>query len=401
MRIALVDGSPKSVLYPLPLLKLGAWQKDAGNHCELFIDGRLPEPGAFDEIWVTTRFTFDVLFARSLILEAVQRASRVWVGGISVTLLPNYFKNLGADIHLGLLPAAESYAPDYSLLEGVPEYSITHTSRGCIRKCKFCMVTKLEPEFSHRSDWERDLSPETTRVLFYDNNWFAKDPEDFKSDVEKIKRLVSDEKITWFDFNQGLDARLLTDEIADMLEGLPMDPVRFAFDGLHEDGHYQRAIERMTARGFRNFLGYVLYNFMDTPQDFYYRLREAVRLQTELRPQLSGPRHLQVQSFPMKYQPILDVNSRNYTGKHWTPQKLKGFNAIRSYFSAGWGTITAQGGATMEPIEEFEYWLGGDAQEFERLISYPKIRELMKRKKGVLRMDRAKAKTAPESVSSS
>jgi len=384
MRIALVDGSPISNVYPLPLLKLGAWQKAEGNTCKLFYDGKLPEAGEFDEIWVTTRFTYDVLFARKVIHEATKRAGRVWIGGISASLLPHYFKNLDADIHVGLLLEAERFSPDYSLLDEPPEYSITHTSRGCIRKCKFCMVPKLEPEFSHREDWERDLAPEATRVLFYDNNWLAKAPEDFAADIEKLRNLVAEKRITNIDFNQGLDARLLTDEIADMLEGLPISPVRFAFDGMQEDGHYQRAVGMMADRGFRKFMTYVLYNFTDTPQDFYYRLRESVRLSAE--------RRIEVSSYPMRFQPILEADrGRAYVGKHWTKQKKKAFSAIRSRHSLfGQISFTSHGGI-LKPMEEFEYWFGKDAEEFVRLLSYPKIIELMKRRKGALRMMRAQA----------
>ena len=308
---------PKAKLYPLALLKLGAWQKAVGNECELFED-TLPTAGAFDEIWLTTLFTFDIPHALGIVREAKNRAGRVWVGGVSATLLPEHFEREGVEVHRGLVPEAEAFAPDYSLLGAKPQYSISHTSRGCVRKCKFCMVHRLEPEFVNRTDWERDLVPGVGKVLFYDNNWLAKKPDDLAADVAKLRGLVSAEHITKIDFNQGLDARLMTEDIADLLAGLPIRPIRFAFDGMQEDGHYQRAIEMMAARGFREFRTYVLYNFKDTPQDFYYRLRESARLAQDLK--------ISVQSFPMRYQPILLIDGgREYTGKHWTSKKKKVF----------------------------------------------------------------------------
>lgn len=381
MRIALVDGTPTSTLYPLPLLKIGAWRQSLGDECKIFYS-TLPSAGEYDEIWITTRFTFDVPFAVGLVREAKKRARRVLVGGISASLLPEYFEREGVEVHRGLIPEVESFAPDYSLLGFKPEYSISHTSRGCIRKCGFCMVTKLEPAFTDRPDWDRDLSPLTTKVYFYDNNWLAKPPEQFKRDVDKLHALVKAGRISEIDFNQGLDARLVTDEIADMLKGLPIRPVRFAFDGMHEDGYYQGAIKRMIDRGFHNFMSYVLFNFMDKPSDFYYRLREGARLSQEFR--------CAVDSFPMCYQPILEVDTgRDYVGKHWTAEKKRGFKTIRSCHSGPSGTMTTHAYNAFPPLEEFEYWYGKNAAEFERLISYPKIRQLAQRKKGALRLRRA------------
>ena len=384
MRIALIDGSPKKKgrLYPLPLLKIGAWRKDKGDEVVLFM-GELPAAGEFDEIWITTRFTFEIPFAVGLVREAKNRAKRVLVGGISATLLPEYFENEGVEVHKGLLPDAEHYAPDYSILGYEPKYSITHTSRGCIRKCGFCMVPRLEPEFTNEPGWDKSFYPGATDILFYDNNWLAKPMDELRADVEKMKKLIADGRITSMDFNQGLDARLVTDEIADLLEGLPIKPIRFAFDGMHEDGFYQDAVRMMVDYGFKEFMSYVLYNFTDTPEDFYYRLKETVKLQVE-----TG---VSVASFPMRYQPILDIDTnREYIGEHWTQQMRKNFIVIRGPHSAAAGTVSTTS------MEEFEYWFGKDGDNFIKLLTYSKLRELVKKKTGSLRMERAIKKVSNE-----
>jgi hypothetical protein len=380
MKIALIDATPKSELYPLPLLKLGAWVKDRGDQCQLFLNGKLPAAKKFDEIWITTRFTFDMPFALGVVREAKKRARRVWVGGISASLLPEYYQSLGVDVHIGLLPEAEHYAPDYSILGHNPEYSITHTSRGCIRKCGFCMVSKLEKKFEDRAGWELDLSPHTKKVLFYDNNWIAKPFDELSRDVGIIRRLIKEKSINDIDFNQGLDARLVTDKIADLLQGLPIRPVRFAFDGMHEDKHIQNAIGKMAERGFKSFRNYVLYNFMDHPSDFYYRLREHVRLAHDL--------NIDVEAFPMRYQPILDINNqRDFIGKHWTKKERQAFMLILAKHSI-YGQISTR------DMDEFEFWFGKDENEFIALLNYPRIGELAKRKQGALRMKRAVKRNA-------
>ena len=376
MRIALIDSNPKPKMYPLPLLKIGAWRKSLGDQCVIF-NNRLPEKDEFDEIWITTTFTFDVSHALGIVREAKNRASRVLVGGVASSLLPKRFESLGVEVHVGIHDEIESMHPDYSLLDTVPTYSISHTSRGCVRKCGFCMVNRLEPKFFNRKNWENDIHPDADQIVFYDNNWFAKGFKGLKEDVKKLEKIISNGKIKTIDFNQGLDARLLTEKIADLLKGLPIIPVRFAFDDMSEDGFYQNAVMMMNKRGFNDFSAYVLYNYNDTPQDFYYRLRESVRLQVELKIR-------DVRSFPMRYQPIFDIDKRRkYVGRNWNVAKRGSFKAILAQASTC-------GQVSSSTIKEFEYWFGRDADEFDKLLSYPKIRELSKRKKGALRTMRAK-----------
>ena len=378
MRVALVDPVPTNKVYSVALLKLGAMLKGDGHECQLY-SGRLPKAGEFDAIWMTTLFTYDIPKELGVALEAQKRAPEVRVGGVAATLLPHLFEDHGLDVHRGLISEAEACAPDYGLLSERPDYSVTHTSRGCVRKCGFCMVSKLEPAFESR-DWERDLCPGAERVLFYDNNWLAKAFDAWLADVQIIKKLVKDGRIREMDFNQGLDCRLLTDDHVDALRGVPIRPVRFAFDGMQENGHFQQAVERMVKAGHRDFGAYALYNFKDTPEDFYYRLRECARLTEDL--------NVSVQAFPMRYQPILDIDGgRHYVGQHWTEAQRAGFMSILSLHSRC-GQMSAKA------MWEFEYWFGKTGEEFAALLAYPQIRERAQRRKAALRLTRARARGA-------
>lgn len=387
MRIALVDSNPRPAVYPLPLLKLGAWRRSLGDECKIY-NFSLPAKGEYDEIWVTTLFTYNLYEAVRLAAEATTRASKVKVGGVAATLLPDYFQHEGVDVHRGLHPEAENFAPDYSLLDEDPDYSITYASRGCVRKCKFCMVSRLEPEFRNRRDWIRDLHPRAKRILFYDNNWLAKDVKDLIYDAEIIRKLQEEGQIQEVDFNQALDARLLTEEKADILQGLKIYPMRFGFDSMAVDGIVQSAIRMLAERGFHKFQYYTLYNYKDTPEDLYYRIKQS--------PVLKEKYNIEVTAVPMRYHPILDVASgRDYVGRHWSAQALKGFMAIIARHSAH-GQISTVGGSIYSAIEEFEYWFGKDEKEFVRLINYKNIRLLANRKKGDLRRRRAAVKQVQE-----
>ena len=146
---------------------------------------------------------------------------------------------------------------------------------------------------------------------------------------------------------------------------------------MHVDKHYQNAVTLMAEQGFKEFMSYNLYNWTDKPKDLYYRLRENVRLMEELKLK-------DMYAFPMKFQPIMKVNSeRNHISKHWTQAKLNGFVALRNSHSFS-------GQISCHHMGEFEYWFGKNAEEFEKLISYPKIKLLAERKKSKLRLERIK-----------
>ena len=384
MRIALIDTTASTNntprLYPIALLKLGAWLKTQGEEVDLFMN-RLPGTGEYDAIWISTLFTFDIPKALGMVIEAKKRAKYIRVGGIASTLIPEPFEKLGVELHKGLHDGAERMVGDYSLLPESPRYAIVYTSRGCVRNCGFCMVHRLEPEFRDLPDWENQLPeiPKGSRfnILIYDNNWLAKPPDLLARDAEKLRELHKNGRIRKFDFNQGLDCRLMTEATAELLEGIPIYPVRFAFDWKAEDGYYQDAVRMMAKRGFREFISYMLYNYKDNPGDFYYRLKESARLTEEL--------GVQVKSFPMRYQPILEVDpSRKYVGSHWSETMIGSFRRILAAHST-FGQVSCLGGNGMRPLEEFEYWFGRDEEEFVKLLTFPEIRELIKRKKSALR----------------
>lgn len=381
MRVALIDTTKRRTHYSIALLKLGAWIRDRGDECELF-EGTLPEAGTFNEIWLSTVFSFDMPRALEFARAARDRADRVLIGGVSATLFPDYFTREGFEVVRGLVPEAEAMRPAYDLLPEPPDYAITHTSRGCPRSCEFCMVSRLEPKFRARASWTQDVPEGVSEIRFYDNNVLALPPKKLEDVVGRTRALIDDFGITHIDFNQGLDARLLTGKSADLLALLPMHNVRFAFDGMQEEGHYQRAVRMMAARGSTMFRTYVLYNHTGTPAEFYHRIRASVELQIELR---AAGHKVRVESYPMKFAPVVSPDlARDHVGYHW---RRSDRNAIHDILS-----ISAAGSMTVSPgdLEEFEYWWGRDADEFLTLIRFPDLKLLLDRRRGSLRLSRAR-----------
>ena len=181
--ILLLEPGYRNKYPPLGLMKLAAYHRDRGDHVH-FIKGESAaiRLQSWDRVYVTTLFSFEwVRTSKAIdfaILAAGNQPERVFVGGIAASLMHEEFVKeprwAGVRFIAGLLdgpPATslqlsafdddfgaddctgtpiEERIPDYSILEHIDyEYPVNdayfgYSTRGCIRKCHFCGVPKLE-----------------------------------------------------------------------------------------------------------------------------------------------------------------------------------------------------------------------------------------------------------------
>lgn len=104
------------------------------------------------------------------------------------------------------------------------------------------------------------------------------------------------------DFNQGMDARQLTDEKMRILSRIPIEPFRLAFDSIKYKTIYSDALKIAAKYGVSSFSNYILYNCDDKPEELWERLKVNVDLAKELK--------VKIFSFPMKYAPINRTDGR-------------------------------------------------------------------------------------------
>ena len=162
--------------------------------------------------------------------------------------------------------------------------------------------------------------------------------------------------VRYVDFNQGLDARLIDDYKMSRLAELNIRPMRIAFDHIEQREIYERAIRLAAKCGIKDLSNYLLYNFLDTPEDFYERLRINIELCEEL--------DVAIYSFPMKYCPIDDpkyFRNRDYIGRHWNRKFIRAIQAI----------INATKGKVGRGREFFEKAFGKNLDEFYDLLYMP------------------------------
>jgi len=173
------EGKNHKNYLPVGLLKLAALYKAKGD-CTQLARGNLPlneidfEP---DQIFITSLFTYwreyvkqSVSHYRSLFPRA-----RISVGGIYASLMPKdcqEYTNCD-EVCIGVHNEAENFLPDYNSLSEPTEinYQIIHATRGCIRNCTFCGVSKIEPRFTYKESIAKEIF--TNRLVFYDNNMLA------------------------------------------------------------------------------------------------------------------------------------------------------------------------------------------------------------------------------------
>jgi pyruvate-formate lyase-activating enzyme len=228
------------------------------------------------------------------------------VGGIYATLCPEHlrkkFKNR-IEIHRGLMEKVEDVLPDYSL---VPYWnaSIVFSSRGCINKCRFCSVPQIEPEFKAKSSIKHLIYPGHKRVVLWDNNILASPYwENIFDELEELNLEV--------DFNQGLDARLIEEEVALKLMDLKVPILRLAYDSNGVKKSLEKAINLLKSVGIkgRRIIVYCLYNHLDTPEDFLNRTKDLLQWE--------------VVAYPMRYEPLKPRPKNTYISPNWTAEQLE------------------------------------------------------------------------------
>ena len=174
-------------------------------------------------------------------------------------------------------------------------------------------------------------------------------------------------KLRFIDFNQGLDARLFTQDKANLLGQIAIRPVRIAFDSMSVEKQYCNAIKMCVNAGIRDFSNYLLYNFEDHPDDLYNRLRINVDLCETLSKKTK--QGVSIYSFPMKYHPIRKTeemdedfsHNRDFIGKHWNRKYIRAIQAI----------LNSTKGKIGRGIDFFEKAFGKNIDEYRLLLYMP------------------------------
>ncbi|HEX9963818.1 MAG TPA: radical SAM protein [Allosphingosinicella sp.] len=408
--ILLIEPGYKNKYPPLGLMKIAQYHGPHGKRDRVrFIKGedRSVLREAWDRIYVTTLFSFEYPKIAQTIDFALEVANgqsdKVFVGGIAASLMHERFLDeprwAGVRFIKGLLsqpPAValeldefseelyaddvhgrpiEDLVPDYSILDQVEyQYPVrdayfAYCSRGCIRKCHFCGVPKLEGAMRDTESLtaivraiEEMYGPKKDLILM-DNNVVASPRfKDIMAEIRdlgftpgaKLHRPGRAPVQRRVDFNQGVDARILCKDPMYLRElaSICLKPLRIAFDHLGVKKPYEQAVRYAADVGLSELSNYMLYNFHDGPQDLFERMRLNVELNEEL--------GIRIWSFPMRYQPT-DRPDRGHVGEKWSRYQLRSMQIV----------LQATHGIVSGAPEFFKRAFGDTYDEYQRILMMP------------------------------
>lgn len=165
----------------------------------------------------------------------------------------------GYDIYSHLPEEIDRMQPDYSIYPNVPsDTAYGFLTRGCPNKCSWCVVPRKEGTVVPYMDIDEIAIEGRHKIVLMDNNILA--AGDYAK--EQLQKIIN--RGYRVDFNQALDARLVTDEYAQLLaqvKWLDKNRIRFGCDTPKQIEECERAMKMIVGYGFKGeFFLYTMLN---------------------------------------------------------------------------------------------------------------------------------------------
>ena len=237
----------------LPLMKISAYHKAKGDSVEWY------DPmfsSHMDKVYMSKVFSFSPDFEYFIDADEVIKGG----SGYCISLVDGkemFDKSKDTD----LPPEIEHIYPDYSLYpELTADTAYGFMSRGCPRGCDFCHVGVKEGRRSHKvADLSEFWQGQKNIVLLDPNPTACREWRDI------LRQLI--QSGAWVDFTQGVDIRIMTEEMAEMIRRIKLKNIHFAWDR-YEDKETilpkLKMFKELTGWGYWKMAVYVLINYNTT-----------------------------------------------------------------------------------------------------------------------------------------
>lgn len=249
MNVALVDIDSHN--FPnLVLMKLAAWHIRQGDNVELvqpsdiLLGDNLFAP--YDKVYGACVFTQNAKLA-----EKIEEVGGYVAG--SGTGKPD------------VLPDDIEHIYPYYPLYGITDTAYGFLTRGCPRKCPFCIVSEKEGTRSRKSvitdlsEWWNGQK----NIKLLDPNILA-----CKEHEELLEQLA--ESGAWVDFTQGVDVRLLTERNMKIINRIKTKRIHFAWDNPKDETVKKKLLffsEASRVKDYRRKCVYVLTNYWSSHEE--------------------------------------------------------------------------------------------------------------------------------------
>ena len=175
----------------------------------------------------------------------------------------------GYDIKSKLPDEIDRMQPDYGLYPNLPsDTAYGFLTRGCPNSCKWCVVPRKEGKIRPYMDVDEIAIDGRNKLVLMDNNILAAG----QYCVDQFEKIIA--RGYTVDFNQALDARLVTDQHARLLARMKWikSRIRFGCDTHGQIAECERAMNLITSYGFKGeFFLYTMLN--DNFAECYNRIK--------------------------------------------------------------------------------------------------------------------------------
>jgi len=250
----------------LALMRIAAHHRELGDDVELKVAGNVE---ALRDCWFGDKIYASCIFTKTRpVAEALlfQRPDAV-IGGT------------GWDLGTLEQNGITTRTSDYSVYPNFRQ-SLGFTQRGCRLKCEFCIVPKKEgavrPEATIAEIWRGDPWPK--ELLLLDNDFFGQ--PNWRDRIAEIRN--GGFKVS---FNQGINARCLTDEAAEAIasvdyrdDSMKVKRIYTAWDSMGDEERLFAGLARLVKYGVKpdHIMVYMLVGYWpnETQADREYRRKK-------------------------------------------------------------------------------------------------------------------------------
>jgi len=265
--------------------------------------------------------------------------AHIKVGGVFPSLFPKWFdkqKWSGViDVHQGMSCEIEELSPKYDvdIIYEDERYIfsmdsiVMYASRGCVNKCAYCAVPRLEGDMNSFKSIKNALEvgrkevPDARVVVLYDNNFSEHEYfDDIVSELVEADLPVDIHGLHVESFDKHKAEQFARLKWGSQGKG-DMPYLRFSFDKLKYADNVERALQLVKdAKIKASFFAYMLFNFTDTPEDFWWRIMRTQEMVDRI--------GKTVYLFPQRYVPLKPVKKNSFIGKHWDEELLRGLKRV-------------------------------------------------------------------------
>ena len=354
--ILLIEPAVKNIAPNIALMKWATWA-EKNHHTYQYTAGIKNIRQTPDMIMMSCIFSYSSEeYKKTLIhYRRLFPKAKIIVGGAFPTLNKDWFnKKLPfVNVYEGICSKIEDLPPKYSISPWSKKI-IGYASRGCPNKCSYCAVSKLEGNMrsfpSIRPMIEAGIKEirNPTGIVLYDNNFTAH--QYFDNICDELEEFGLPVDI------HGLHVSNFTEHHAERFARLKWGAqqekgtayLRFSFDFVNYQPHILRALKLVEKHKIKAaFFCYLLFNWMDSPDDFWKRIIMAQEMVDEV--------GRTIFLFPQRFEPLNALKRNTYIGKKWNKNLVRG--VVRLYtFMHGFLPLTTS--------HNLFNWIGYNKEEF-------------------------------------